>query len=440
MQNQMTLEFFIPHAQEGDYLTFPFTMPAGVESFTLRYRYTHRSESERRSDRATFLAQQEINIIDLGLIDPQGLQVGASGSNKHEITITEQRATPGYKPWPLTPGEWRILAGAYKVAPAGVTVTYELEFSFKSRRWFKGDLHTHTLASDGVCTVEELGQRALRHGLDFLAITDHNQMIAGETLPQPPGLTLIQGMEWTHFRGHANFLGVDRPYDAPFAANTFEEVQSRFISARQRGALISINHPYDPDCGFQFDLNRLPFDILEVWNGPMRESNLHALGFWQRLLASGRKIPICGGSDYHRDSPFLFLGGPTTCVYAMSAAPGDILAALQQGHAYITFAPDGPTLSAGVGGEAAILGDSLPWREGQCLQISAEGLIAGDVIRVVTGQGSEAILEAECAGRMHATHPITAPGFARVEIYRAFLPGIPKLPALLSNPIYFDYP
>jgi hypothetical protein len=32
---------------------------------------------------------------------------------------------------------------------------------------------------------------------------------------------------------------------------------------------------------------------------------------------------------------------------------------------------------------------------------------------------------------------MSAPGFARVEVARAFLPGLPMLPALLSNPIYF---
>jgi hypothetical protein len=30
------------------------------------------------------------------------------------------------------------------------------------------------------------------------------------------------------------------------------------------------------------------------------------------------------------------------------------------------------------------------------------------------------------------------PGFARVEVLRSFLPGVPMLPALISNPIYFD--
>jgi predicted metal-dependent phosphoesterase TrpH len=59
-----------------------------------------------------------------------------------------------------------------------VTILYELSFVQKHLRLFKGDLHTHTLASDGVLTAEELAQFARRQGLDFLAITDHNWHVA----------------------------------------------------------------------------------------------------------------------------------------------------------------------------------------------------------------------------------------------------------------------
>ena len=175
-----------------------------------------------------FSARQEKNIIDLGLIDPSGNQVGASGSDKLEFVLSETFATPGYVPRRLEPGEWSILVGAYKVVPEGVNVTYQVSFTEKRLQLFRGDLHVHTLASDGVCTVEELGWRAVRHGLDFLAITDHNQMASAISFPQIPGLTLIPGVEWTHYQGHANFLGVDQPYDAPFATNSSEEAQNRF--------------------------------------------------------------------------------------------------------------------------------------------------------------------------------------------------------------------
>jgi len=409
-------------------------MPPETESFSLAYRYERHHEGPL--DREGFASRQEINIIDLGLIGPDGAQVGASGSDKTLVHISEIDATPGYTPSRLVPGEWRILVGAYKVAPAGVTVYYELTFTPKRLRLLRGDLHIHTLASDGVLTVGELAQRALRHGLDFLAITDHNQMVAADSLPRLPGLTLIPGIEWTHFKGHASFLGAERPYDGPFFANTPAEVRARFDSARSRGALISIDHPCDELCPFRFDLDSLPFDCLEIWNGPMRESNLRALGLWHGLLTAGRKVPISGGSDYHRDQLFIIPGGPTTCAYATSASPADILSGLKAGHAYLTFAPDGPSLGMTAG--EALPGDSVPFPEVKEIQISAAGLKAGDVLQVVTGRGTRVLAKAGSDGGFTGSWSMDAPGFARVEVLRAFIPGIPPLPALISNPIYFD--
>ncbi len=388
------------------------------------------------SGTAGLQSRQEVNIIDLGLIAPDGSQVGASGSDKTEITLSAASATPGYTPCALTAGEWRIIIGAYKVAPEGVTVTYEISFTKKHLRLLKGDLHTHTMASDGVLTASELGWHAVRHGLDFIAVTDHNQLVGASSLPQIPGLTIIQGVEWTHYLGHANFLGVDEPYDGAFISNTAAEVTERFKQAHSREALIVVNHPLDEGSGFKFDMNSLPFDCLEIWNGPMRESNLRAVGLWQHLLTLGKKIPAVGGSDYHRDNPFQILGGPTTCVYAMSAGTADILDALKAGHAYITFFPHGP--SAALTSGDAIMGDSLPWSQGAQLRIDVSGLLRGDVLRVITGQTSENLFEAPANGSYQGEYSMAAPGFARVEVLRAFLPRLPLLPALITNPIYFD--
>ena len=430
------IPLFIEHARQGTYFTVPFRMPEGIEHFSLTYHYTRHQDAEVQLENGRFIARKEINIIDLGLIAPDGTQVGASGSDKLSISISETSATPGYRPYPLAPGEWQIIVGAYKVAEQGVDVLYELTFSPQYRRLFKGDLHTHTHGSDGVLALGELGQHAMRNGLDFLAITDHNQMVSLDTLYQHPGLTLIPGIEWTHYRGHANFLGVDQPYDEPFLANTLEEVKARFASAHERGAFISINHPFDPVCPFLFDMNSLPYDCLEIWNGPMRGSNLQAIGFWQSMLMAGKKVSICAGSDYHRDSLLLFPGGPTTCVYAMSNSPSDILSALRQGHAFLTYSVNGPMLEMTAG--EAILGDSVEFVNQKQFTYQASGLVTGDVVQVVTPRGTIPVLKAETDGTIKGVYTMEAPGFAFIEVLRSFLPGLPLLPAAISNPIYFD--
>ena len=42
------------------------------------------------------------------------------------------------------------------------------------RTWLAGDLHAHTVHSDGAMTVPELAAHAVARGLDFVAVTDHN--------------------------------------------------------------------------------------------------------------------------------------------------------------------------------------------------------------------------------------------------------------------------
>jgi hypothetical protein len=435
-KTRIQIPIFIEHSRQGTYFTLPFTMPANIESCTLTYSYERHYETKNQVENGIFISRKEINIIDLGLIAPDGTQVGASGSDKLSIFISETQATPGYHPCKLVPGEWQIIVGAYKVADEGVDVLYKLSFTSKSLRLYKGDLHTHTLASDGVLRVEELAQHALRNGLDYLAITDHNQMVSTDTLLEHAHLTLIPGIEWTHYQGHANFLGIDKPYDEPFFTNTIVEVQARFASARSRGSFISINHPCDNVCPFLFDIDSLPFDCLEIWNGPMRWSNLQAIALWQSMLIAGKKVPICGGSDYHRDSLLLFPGGPTTCVYAMSASPDDILSALRLGHAFITYSAQGPTLEMTAGD--AILGDSVEFTEVKQVEYIARGLLTGDVVQIVTAQGNTVLIKAETDGDMRGVYTMPDVGFARIEILRGFLPGLPLLPALISNPIYFD--
>ena len=121
---------------------------------------------------------------------------------------------------------------------------------------------------------------------------------------------------------------------------------------------------------------------------------------------------------------------------AASSSPSDILSALKNGHAYITFAPEGPTLEMTAG--EAILGDSVSFECVQELQISAGNLQAGDILQVVTARGSTDLLQAASDGDVQVGYKMATAGFVRLEILRNFLPGLPPLPALISNPIYFD--
>lgn len=123
-------------------------------------------------------------------------------------------------------------------------------------------------------------------------------------------------------------------------------------------------------------------------------------------------------------------------VYAKSAGASDILEAIRYGHSFVTYAPNGPTIE--LRAEDWIMGNSVPWKEHRHLQIVCRHLQTGDVVRLITAEKEQVLFQAPTPGNVDLTFKMEAPGFARVEILRSFLPGLPVLPALLSNPIFFD--
>lgn len=418
--------------QQGQYFTVPFDLPEKVSCLKVTVQYYPYFEEKL----GEWTIREKVNEIDLALIDPKGQLVGASGTSRSQIEISGTTATPGYRAGPIKAGTWRILIGAYHVAPEGVTATYTISWSEKKKQWYRGDLHTHTLMSDGVLAPNELAVQARRHGLDFIAITDHNTMLSKEALPSVEGLSIIPGLEWTHYKGHANLLGVDHPYQGSYHANTFDEVKDHFDQAKEKGALIVICHPCDPPFRFQYDIERLPHDVIEIWNGPMRESNLDAIALWHQMLVSGKKIAACCGSDYHKNTLFQFLGGPCLYVLSDSNEGEDLLTAIKEGHSFMGFAPDGPTLDMKAG--SAVIGDFIPWQADSTVSIELDGLLPGDCVRLIHQKGILETIPVEKPGRLQAIRHIPEPGFVRLELDRLFIPGMPALPGLLSNPIYFD--
>lgn len=98
------------------------------------------------------------------------------------------------------------------------------------------DLHCHSTASDGALSPLALCQRAAQHGVELLAITDHDS-VAGiraaraALREQPlPALRLLTGVEystvWNHLGVHVVGLGVDEDHPATLeACHFFDEAR-----------------------------------------------------------------------------------------------------------------------------------------------------------------------------------------------------------------------
>jgi len=231
-----------------------------------------------------------------------------------------------------------------------------------------------------------------------------------------------------------NFFGVPAPF-ASFIANSEEEMLELVAGAKTKGALISANHPKDPGCPYLWESTSC-FDTVEVWNAPMRKSNMDAIAWWHNLLLEGKKIPLIGGSDYHRDwHPALF-AHPVTRVYARSSSYQDILEAIKSGHAYVAATKRSAELSltcTNNKNETVMMGDSVNWSNSLTLTVTAKNLGTGMVLQLVTAEGV-----------VHTWRKNQIPAHVNVMLSWRFAYLIVRRQiswfsrvAAISNPIYF---
>ncbi len=413
---------FVEKSREGTYYTVPFEVPENVVRVTVSYSY-------KRGAKGIMQDVKPKNIIDLGLMDEKGNFLGWSGSAHESIFVGEYASSNGYLVEKPHQGRWAIIVGAYHVVSEGVEVRYNIEFEYAHTELLFGDLHIHTDASDGKFDSYTVGKTAREKGLDFIALANHNNYAENFNLPHIAGLTFIEAVEWTHYKGHMNFFGVKSPFENSFIANTAAEMEAIVDHARSLGAVISVNHPKCPFCPYKLESRN--FDMMEVWNGPMRGTNIRGVRWWTELLRSGRRIPAVGGSDYHRPNNFVKLGNPVTAVYSPSRSGEDILASIRAGHSFVTSGVDGVRLTLSYGD--AFMGDETVWVEGGLLHLEAEAL-RGETLVLVTGSG-ERVLRKHARGRLKMDIEVESDSFAYVKAVKGN--GALYRIRSITNPIYF---
>lgn len=407
----------ITKEKEGQYYTLPFDVPEGVVKITVSYDYYKPTKGMMGDIRPS-------NTIDIGLIDEKSNFLGWSGSAHKTIYVGQYYSSAGYLSQKINSGKWQIIIGAYHVMDEGVEVTYNIDFEYEGEVLLYGDLHMHSTASDGVFSAYELGKLSKEKGLDFIGIANHNNFSENLALPHIDGLTFVPAVEWTHYKGHMNFFGVPAPFDNSFIANTKQEMQSIIAHAKSLGAVVSVNHPECPLCPYKWEDDEA-YDMMEIWNGPMRGTNVRGITKWTFLLSQGRQIPAVGGSDYHKPKQFAKLGNPVTAVYSKSRSAEDILDAIKNGNCFIAENKDCVKIRLTYGD--AVMGQTAEYKENEWLEIFADT----KKVTLVTDKGEKELTLKDG----HLKAKLKKVKFAYIKVYKGF--GKLKRICAVSNPIYF---
>ena len=285
-----------------------------------------------------------------------------------------------------------------------------------SGEWLGGDGHVHTCYShDSWCppndetedgevpevystaaTVPQRFAEAAAKGLDFLTISDHNDVRAWSD-PGFGSLGVLGVHAYEHSlgggSGHAHVIGGKQVHPTG-------DAQALAAAAAAEGALFQINHPTEDgdapftQCSDFVDAREntswdhgfsVRPDTLEVWNAttliPPAEM------YWECWLQQGWRVPVTSGSDSHGGNQ-ANLGIPTEWVFARERSEEAIIEALRAGRTTITRLP--PALGAARllleadadrnGSFEAMVGDTVP--PGVPMRARSDGLSAPATLRV----------------------------------------------------------
>lgn len=181
-------------------------------------------------------------------------------------------------------------------------------------RWFKGNLHTHTVNSDGDSTPHEVATWYREHRYNFLILTDHNFLTEIDGLnaihAARDKFLLIPGEEVSDsFAGkpvHVNAFNPSALVEPAHGKSMVETIQNNVNAIRSVSALPSVNHP---NFRWAFTSKELlevrDLNLMEVYNGHPEVNNLGGGGvesldqMWDVLLTAGRRIHGIAVDDAH---------------------------------------------------------------------------------------------------------------------------------------------
>ncbi len=384
----------------------PFEVPQGTTKITIKMTFDWGSD------------EKAPRSVETGVFDARGYDFGGNGfrgwqwGRTDDIVITGQRATtsPTYSSGPLYAGTWHIAQRMTRCPSAGLNYTYNVTFSFDgpappasfpepganqgiiepNAGWYPGDMHLHTIRSDGRKTLVESIEQHEAEGYRFMVCTDHctnaHHFDFKDAVALNPKTLLICGEEWTTASGHANMVGCPPGFWLDFRVDLDDgKLPIAIDSAHRVGSLFVVNHPFSIKWKYPQEA-WIKADAIEVWNGPFGNDDQQAIDLWAGLIKQGRRIGAVGGTDTHGGN----VRSPATFVYARNLSVDAIMDGLKKQHAFVSETAKGPMLILSSG--TALPGDTVAPDADGCVPVQLQVFSGkGKTLRLVWSEAEEKI-------------------------------------------------
>lgn len=250
------------------------------------------------------------------------------------------------------------------------------------KRFFKANMHCHSVYSDGRLTVEQIKEEYQKRGYSIVAFTDHEHIIDNSRLSDENFLAITateltfkekptvstsvdKEMKVCHMNFYAidphndvtpcydarydhycneearSLIKFDRPYEKQYS---IEEINKVIKIAKEKGFLVCYNHPtWSMEDATQY-LGYENLLAVEIYNNGCRDIGNNDEKVFSDMLRAGKKVFCFASDDNHNKLPFSSpycdsFGGWIT-INAEKLEYGEIIDALKRGNFYASTGPE----------------------------------------------------------------------------------------------------
>ena len=192
-----------------------------------------------------------------------------------------------------------------------------------------GDIHTHSAHSDGTGSPDEIYARLYQRGLDFAALTDHDNIVGSRLFPSQfeenivitewfnhlPGFVTLQGQEWTtpvmpRGFGHKNiYYAHSHPHTPPLSFKGSHTTTHELFTTLKKLQAFAVPHHtgwtgmdwenHDEQVQPLFEIASVHGVYEDLHDNPFKTSGAMEGMFARDGLAQAHHFGFVGASDAH---------------------------------------------------------------------------------------------------------------------------------------------